>query len=334
MSITPDISVVMSVYNGASSLPATIDSILSQQSVSLEFIIVDDGSTDQSLKILKEYARRDARVRLIQQENLGLTRALIKGCAAAEGRYIARQDAGDVSLPYRLMRQLGFIERHPNAAFASCATLYVGPSGEHLYEVKRNPDNATERLRTFRLDKIQGPSSHPSTIFRRSLYEDIKGYRSAFYFAQDIDLWIRLAERGQHVVMPDVLYKASFAVRSISGQYRREQIETARLILESARRRRNGLDDSEDIHQARTIRAGANRRTGRLARARTMYFIGMCLKKNQNPNSSKYFKKAFLTCPFHFKSALRFLLEGKNFVSSIVPLKKSAVAHHHLGDAE
>ncbi len=311
MSTIPDISVVMSVYNGEDGLRETVDSILSQQHVSLEFIIVNDGSTDQTQEILEDYARRDSRVKLIHQDNQGLTNSLINGCAAAEGRYIARQDAGDVSLPDRLIRQLSFIQQHPDAAFASCGTLYVGPSGEHLYEVKRNPDNATERLRTSRVDTIQGPSSHPSTIFPRSLYEDIKGYRSTFYFAQDIDIWIRLAERGEHIVMPDVLYKAAFAVRSISGQYRREQIETAQLIIESARRRREGLDDSDVLRQASAIRPDANRRKGRLARARTMYFIGMCLRKNRDPHSSKYFKKAFLTYPFHFKSAVRFLLAAR-----------------------
>src|SRR5919197_1200716 len=108
MSDSPEVSVVMSVYNGAANLRETIDSILNQEGVSLEFIIVNDGSTDESPRILAEYAERDLRINIIRQENQGLTRALIRGCAAAQGTYIARQDTGDISLPGRLIQQLRF----------------------------------------------------------------------------------------------------------------------------------------------------------------------------------------------------------------------------------
>ena len=99
MNTNPEVSVVMSVYNGASHLAATLDSILSQEGVELEFIVVNDGSSDKSGQILNDYAQRDSRLRIIHQENTGLTRALIRGCDAARGEFIARQDAGDISLP-------------------------------------------------------------------------------------------------------------------------------------------------------------------------------------------------------------------------------------------
>ena len=90
----PEVSVVMSVYNGASHLFATLDSILSQEGVKFEFIVVNDGSSDKTGRILNDYAQRDSRLRIIHQENTGLTRALIRGCDAARGEFIARQDAG------------------------------------------------------------------------------------------------------------------------------------------------------------------------------------------------------------------------------------------------
>src|SRR6476646_3858644 len=105
MSSLPDISIVMSIYNGADRLHETMESVLSQEGVSLEFIIIDDGSTDGSGVILGNYARHDARVRMLYQENHGLTRALIRGCEVAKGKYIARQDAGDISLANRLRLQ-------------------------------------------------------------------------------------------------------------------------------------------------------------------------------------------------------------------------------------
>ena len=308
MNSRPDISVVMSVYNGARDLSKTLDSVLSQKGVSFEFIVVNDGSTDQTPQILEQYACRDSRLRVLHEPNQGLTKALIKGCAQARGKYIARQDAGDRSLPERLVRQLDFVERQPGAAFVSCGTSFVGPKGERLYEVIRQADGATEALQTLQLDKIHGPSHHSSTIFSKHLYEHVGGYRGAFYFAQDLDLWVRFAEQGMHAVMPDVLYEASVTVGSISGLYRKEQVELAGLILESARLRRAGLGDEKVLEAARQVRPSSFRRIGRRRRARSLYFIGMCLRKSRNPQATSYFRQSLSAYPLHVKSALRLLL--------------------------
>ena len=133
MSTYPEVSVVMSVYNGASHLAATLDSILSQEGVELEFIVVNDGSSDKSGQILNDYAQRDSRLRIIHQENTGLTRALIRGCDAARGEFIARQDAGDISLPGRLKSQVAVLRDREDCVFVSCWTDVVGPKGEFLY---------------------------------------------------------------------------------------------------------------------------------------------------------------------------------------------------------
>jgi glycosyltransferase involved in cell wall biosynthesis len=119
MSSLPDISVVMGVYNGADRLCETIESVLSQEGVSLEFIVIDDGSTDGSAVVLDNYACHDARVRILHQENQGLTRALITGCEAARGKYIAPQDAGDISLPNRLRLQQAVLDQHEDCTFVS-----------------------------------------------------------------------------------------------------------------------------------------------------------------------------------------------------------------------
>ena len=107
MTAEPTISVVMSVYNGADTLRDTVESVLSQEGVDFEFIIVNDGSSDASASILDDLAAADARIRLLHQANQGLTKALINGCALARGQYIARQDVGDYSLENRLLRQSG-----------------------------------------------------------------------------------------------------------------------------------------------------------------------------------------------------------------------------------
>ena len=307
MTTAPDISVVMGVYNGGSSLPVTIESVLSQEGASFEFIIINDGSSDDSGQILENYATRDSRIRIIQQENRGLTKALIKGCAEAQGKYIARQDVGDVSLPNRLAMQFDLIDSNLEACFVSSGTRFVGPEHEQLYEVLPEATDLTAELLTLRLDEIKGPSMHGCTMFRRDKYFQVGGYREAFYFAQDLDLWVRLAEIGKHLAIPEVLYEASLTLGSITGSYRKQQVDTARLILESARRRRRGEDDRDALQRAAEIKPNATKKSGRFERANTLYFIGACLRQQRSPDATHYFQRALLTHPLHLKSALRLI---------------------------
>lgn len=306
----PDISVVMSVYNGAAELRRSVDSILSQEGVNLELIVINDGSTDQSFSILQEYAAKDVRIRLINQENQGLTRALSVGCAAARGEFIARQDAGDISLPGRLRKQLDLIRQNPDSAFVSCGTRFVGPMGEHLYEVSRTTGDATANLLTLDKHKISGPSSHPSTLFSRNLYDRAGGYRPAFYFAQDLDLWIRLAELGKHIAIAEILYEASVTVESLSGLHRKEQVALTAMILQCARLRRSGRSEQLVLNHAQTVKPLSRESSNRIVRARAFYFIGSCLRQRGNPNAAFYFRQALKACPFHLKSALRLLVSG------------------------
>src|SRR5207302_6427898 len=127
------ISVVMGVYNSASTLAATLDSILGQTEGDFECMVVDDGSTDATPAILAKYSARDPRIRVIRQTNAGLTRALIAGCAAARGLYIARHDAGDLSDRRRFELQKQALDADPTVVFVSSATQYAGPELEPLY---------------------------------------------------------------------------------------------------------------------------------------------------------------------------------------------------------
>jgi hypothetical protein len=305
----PQISVVMSVYNGAAELRETIKSILSQDGVDFEFIIVNDGSTDNSGDILSEYAERDKRIRVVEQENRGLTMALIRGCSEAKGEYIARHDAGDISFPERFKKQLSHIKRYPDSSLVSCGTRFVGPRGEHLYDAIQNQDIASSDLLTLEVDKIRGPSHHGSTLFPKKLYELVGGYRPEFYFAQDLDLWTRLIEKGKHVVVPEILYQAAFTDGAVSGRYRKYQLSTTTIILECARLRRKGIDETPALKKAAEIRPAESGGGSRLDRARALYFIGSCLRRQANPAATTYFREAFRAFPLHLRAAVRMLLE-------------------------
>ena len=294
MNTYPEVSIVMSVYNGASRLAATLDSILTQEGVALEFIVVNDGSTDTSGRILNDYASRDSRLRIIHQENTGLTRALIRGCDAARGEFIARQDAGDVSLPGRLARQRVILDAEPAVVMVSCATRFVGPSDEELYMVAQLSEELEKGLRQLTIEKVRGPSHHGSTMFRRSTYEQVGGYRAAFPVAQDLDLWMRISEVGRCFAMPEVLYQAKLAPGSISATRRDDQVRAIHSILACAAARRAGKSEAEGLSrwQSELVGIRARVRSTDRERARFYYFIARTLRKHRPDLSRLYYWKS------------------------------------------
>jgi glycosyltransferase involved in cell wall biosynthesis len=296
MSTKPDVSVVMSVYNGASDLAVTMDSILLQQAVELEFIIVNDGSTDQTAEILDDFARRDSRILIIHQKNTGLTRALIRGCATATGKFIARQDAGDVSLAGRLARQLEVFSDNPTVVMTSCGTRFLGPGNEVLYEVRQVDDQLHHGLQQLDVDRVQGPSHHTSVMFRREAYEKVGGYRPAFFVAQDLDLWMRLTEVGICWATPEVLCEAKLNKNSISANRRYEQIRSAKMIVGCAAVRRSGRDDSALVakwsQRPRWKISSSQWLPRRVHEARFYYFVGSVLRHREPKRAQLYFWRA------------------------------------------
>ena len=295
MNGSPSVSVVMSVYNGAATLAATMDSVLAQEGVDFEFIVVNDGSTDGSGAILDDYARCDDRVRVIHQDNTGLTRALIRGCAEARGKYIARQDAGgDISLPERLVRQFAFLEANSDVVMTSCATRFIGPENEFLYDIVQQSDELRQGLEQLRIDRVRGPSHHGSTMFRQVAYQAVGGYRPEFRVAQDLDLWMRLVEIGSCIATPEVLYQACLTLGTISHMHRSEQLKVANIILQCATIRRSNGDEKLTLQQFmrnnRKVRWLSIPRS--LQNARFYYFVGSLLRLKQPARARIYYQHA------------------------------------------
>jgi glycosyltransferase involved in cell wall biosynthesis len=301
--VIPAVSVVMAVRDGGERLSSSIESILAQD-VALELICVDDGSVDDSWERLVQLASRDARLRPLRQAPEGITRALIRGCAAARAGLIARQDAGDVSLPGRLRAQITLMESSGGAVLASCGTRFVGPRGELLYEVIRTGEQMSQSYRDADLHSLHGVTHHGSVLFRRDAYEAVGGYRAAFEVAQDLDLWLRLSEQGEVRAVPRVLYEARVEPRSISGLWRSQQIRAAKIALASAQRRRGGVSDGDLIIDNPSLRRSS---PGRLRRAwllaQSSYFIGACLRR-EPAHARPYFRAAIRSFPFHARAWL------------------------------
>jgi len=301
VSSSPEITVVMAVYDGAALLQATIDSVLSQDA-DFELVCVDDGSNDGSAQLLASAAEGDSRVRVLHQAHRGLTAALVRGCAAARGDFIARQDVGDLSLPGRLAAQRAQIATSAEISLVSCGTRFVGPAGEVLYEVARSGEQMERSYRELDLHRLLGVTHHGAVMFRGDSYRAAGGYREPFQVAQDLDLWLRLSERGRLAGLQEVLYVARLDPTSISGMRRPEQIRAARVALACAQRRRSGADDTPLLDSPFLQR----RPTGRVGRAwraaQSRYFIGACLASTQPSAARRYYRQAIRAFPLHLRS--------------------------------
>lgn len=300
------ISVVMGAYNGGSSLGETLDSLMVQTDRDLEIIVVDDGSTDETPALLDRYARRDARLVVIRQPRAGLTSALIAGCNSARGDYIARQDVGDLSHPLRLRLQSEALDQSENLILVSCWTSYVGPENEPLYESRGLPSSA---VAGSILDPqaahgvVDGPTHHGSAMFRRDAYVRAGGYRRAFYYGQDWDLWYRLGEVGDFMIVQQTLYVARVTPASISSSSRVDQQRIAALAKEAFLARRRGESDQSIVARAATIRPSGH--SDRCARSGSLYFIGEALRRNGDVRCRRYLLQAALACPLSAKAWVR-----------------------------
>ncbi|HLD82791.1 MAG TPA: glycosyltransferase [Candidatus Omnitrophota bacterium] len=206
------LSVILSAYNSQDTISQAIESVLTQSFRDFEFIIIDDGSMDNTAAIVGDYQEKDKRIVLIQQENKGLTKSLNTGINLAKGEYIARQDADDLSSPDRLLEQVNFLDRNKEIGFAGSSCEVVDEKGYFLnyaYAVN-NPKKNIARL------KKQNIFCHGSMIFRRLALNNAHGYRDFFKYAQDYDLYLRLIEFTIPGAVNRVLYRRRIRLDSIS----------------------------------------------------------------------------------------------------------------------
>lgn len=314
----PEVSVVMGVYNGAELLNKTIQSVLSQSDIDFEFIIVNDGSTDSSIEILSSIEKNHSSVIVINQEQQGLTKALINGCANARGVFIARQDNGDISAPLRLKAQIKYLSENPNVSMVSCATKFIGPMGEELHTVIQSKVDAEQGLRTGDSLTLKGPPHHGSVMFRREIYERVGGYRAEFKVAQDIDLWSRLIEHGAHHSLKSVLYEAIVAKNSISMLRRDQQMEATQVIVSCAAARKESGNDSavlnSYVNRVKQEKKALNKNETDSA---YYYFLGSNLANSNRKASSRYLRLATQNKPLHWKAWVKRAINHLKSIGSI-----------------
>jgi len=196
---SPEISVVMPVYNAAPYLDAAVESILGQTFGNFEFVILDDASTDGSTERLREWASRDQRIRLIEEtKNLGPADSSERVACAATAPLVARMDADDISHPDRLREELAVFEQHPDAGVVACLCSFIDANGRKL----RNSD----RWRLVRRSPFV-PFAHGSMMYRRDVFDQAGGYRRECEYWEDQDLITRMSEVAPVMVIPRALYQ-------------------------------------------------------------------------------------------------------------------------------
>jgi glycosyltransferase involved in cell wall biosynthesis len=238
----PAISVVMSVNNGEAYLAEAVDSILGQTFRNFEFVIIDDGSKDGTARILEGYAKHDARVRVITQDNRGRVSSLNRGMEIAQAPLIARMDADDVALPERFERQVRFLEAHPEIGLLGTAVQLIGPKGQPMGLYK--PDTEDQKLREVMMKGC--PFRHPTILMRKEIVIAVGGYRKALLDADDYDLWMRMAERTKIANLSDALLRYRTHPAQVSVTNMRHQTLCRRAVVLAAVRRRSGAADPLD----------------------------------------------------------------------------------------
>lgn len=221
---TPKISIIMAVYNGGEFLSDSILSILNQTYKDFEFIIINDGSTDNSLKIVEDLQKNDGRIKIINNaQNLGLTKSLNVGFFASKGEYIARLDAGDISLPERIEKQVEFLDENKNIGLVGAWMYIINTKGEVLREIKY--PTGDKKLKKALIN--YNPFVHSSIMIRREILPKMNIYDEDYKYTQDYKLYFDLYPYIEFANIPITLVKYRKSPNSITSRKNRSQMAFA-----------------------------------------------------------------------------------------------------------
>jgi glycosyltransferase involved in cell wall biosynthesis len=242
--MTPLLSVVMPVRNGARWLGEAIDSVVKQTFSDLELLVIDDGSTDETPQILSAWSRRDDRIRVLSQHGLGLVAALNYGFAQARGPFIARLDADDRAAPERLERQIRVLDSEPSLGLLGSWAQRTDEHGRPRGYLR--PETDPEKL----VDILTraNPFVHSTIVLRTEIARGLGGYRPAFEAAEDYDLWLRMSEVTSVANLPEPLVQYRRHGSNVTARKAIRQSFSARLAQRAASvRRRTGRDPATDL---------------------------------------------------------------------------------------
>jgi glycosyltransferase involved in cell wall biosynthesis len=232
----PTVSVLMPVYNAEGYLAVAVESILAQTLSDFEFLIIDDGSTDTSLAILEQFARRDGRVRLVSRPNAGVAASLNDMIDLARGEFLARMDSDDIAATDRFELQVAYLRAHPDCVAVGSSVELIDPDGDTI--CARHLPQSHEEIDEILLVTTRGYGiCHPAVMLRHDTVVAIGKYSDRL--AEDRDLLLRLGERGKLANLPKLLLKSRQHYQNLSDVQNQRIIDSMlRSIQEAETRRR------------------------------------------------------------------------------------------------
>jgi glycosyltransferase involved in cell wall biosynthesis len=289
----PLVSVLMPVFNAARYLDEALSSISSQTFRDFEFVAVDDGSKDDSTRILEKFASRDTRMRLFVRGNLGVIATRNELLGAARGELVAWMDSDDVSLPNRLERQIEAFRRDPALVCLGSAAQCIDPEGNFL-NVERYPPQHDEILRE---QQKGGAMRFPTTMMRRAFALRVGGFREPFRIGEDFDLLLRLSEIGKMANLQDTLYLYRQHVASVCAalgpQWPRFRDQILQLAQERQARGTDRLQNGEALHMEVAVVADRKQIESRVFRE----WAGHALRNGNTSLALKYARAALSRRP-------------------------------------
>jgi glycosyltransferase involved in cell wall biosynthesis len=236
----PLVDVLLPVRNGAQYIESALRSILADKHLIDTIIVVDDGSDDDTARLVSDFAPY-SRLKVIRQEPRGLVAALNRGLEESQSPFIARMDADDISLAGRLQAQLSYLLQHDSVGAVGTQVCHIDSVGNSLGTRSYYPSCPNEIRR--RLLEGKCVVSHPTVLFRRSAVERCGGYRQVCCHAEDYDLWLRISERCAIANLPEVYLHYRRHREQISAIARVRQSLSRDLALLSARYRISNRGD-------------------------------------------------------------------------------------------
>jgi glycosyltransferase involved in cell wall biosynthesis len=198
----PRVSVVMPVYDTGAFVTAALESVSAQSFADFEIVVIDDGSTDDTLGLLEAHAVREPRMRLISRPNKGLIATRNELLAEAKGELVAWMDSDDLSLPDRLERQVAALDADPALVCVGCQVALIDPQGRRF-----SPENWPLGHDDILKDQQSGGGMRfPATVIRRDVALAAGGFREPFRMGEDLDFLLRVGERGRLANLPETLF--------------------------------------------------------------------------------------------------------------------------------
>ncbi len=221
---TPLVSVILPVYNGEAFLREAIESILNQTYQPIELIVIDDGSTDNTPTILKDY---EGKIRHYRQSNQGLVKTLNLGLSLANGKYIARMDADDISHPQRLEKQINYLEANPDVNLLGTSCYYINFNGKIIGRGQVPRTNGGIKWVLL----FASPFIHPSVIIKKDfIFNNGLLFNEKFPYAEDYELWGRILKNSKAANLPEPLISYRIHQKNISIQNKNIQLYFHKII--------------------------------------------------------------------------------------------------------